>query len=188
MNKTLIFVSAGSLLVGGVLGFFVGRHALKDKLIKETDERVKKAVDTYNEYLEEAYTAMEEDLDDDETIVINDIPAEPEEAEEEAEEKIEMSVSNKITMMKKDDWDTDFPQDDFEREELWFFPDDGLGVLTDEDGEVLEPIERFVSNIFNKTGFPQNDWIEIYICNNALEKHFWIHKEKDISRHDFFNY
>ena len=90
----------------------------------------------------------------------------------------------KIEMMREEEWDTDFPEEDYSHQELWYFPDED--VLTDEDGNLVEPIVDYVGNIFDKTNFKNNDWERIYIRNHPKEEDYYIHKETTMSREDFF--
>ena len=90
----------------------------------------------------------------------------------------------KIEMMREDEWDTDFPEEDYEHSELWFFPDEY--ILTDEDGNTLEPIEEYVGNLFEKTRFPFNNWEVLYVRNHPREEDFKIHKETRMGRDEFF--
>lgn len=179
MNKMVIFAAAG-FGVGALVGFAIGRYCLKKKLVKQADDRVQNAVDLYNEYLEEAYSAMDEEFDQEQEI-------NPVVVKEEEEEVKEEKPVKAIEMMRKEQWDTDFPEDDYDRQELWFFPEDDC-VLTDEDGNILEPKEKYIGNIFDKIGFTTNTDPEIYICNHQMSTHYLVHKEKDISRDSFFNY
>lgn len=81
-------------------------------------------------------------------------------------------------------YENDFPQDDFDREELFYFPDEYL--LTDEDGNDLEPISAYCGKIIDRYSrelLPRlvygsesvsNDahFINVYIRNYPLEKKF----------------
>lgn len=91
----------------------------------------------------------------------------------------------KIEMMTEDEWDTDFPEEDYYPYELWYFPEED--ILTNEDGDILTPIKDYVGNIFEKTRFAANDWEFIYIRNHPKEEKYKIHKESG-TRKDFFYY
>lgn len=104
----------------------------------------------------------------------------------EAMEKI-MEYKNKhkgrIDMITREEYDTDFPEVDYDHEELWYFKEED--ILANEDGDILRFDHEFVGNIFDKIGFRTNDDKEIYIRNNPMEKDFWIHKEWD-SYEDYY--
>lgn len=90
----------------------------------------------------------------------------------------------KIELMTEDEWDTDFPEEDYSHAELWYFPDED--VLTDEDGNIVEPIEEYVGELFDKLRFKTNDWERMYVRNHPREEDYYIHKETRMSREDFF--
>lgn len=90
----------------------------------------------------------------------------------------------KIELMREEEWDTDFPEEDYSHAELWYFPDED--VLTDEDGNILEPIEEYAGELFDKLHFRTNDWERIYVRNHPREEDYYIHKETRMSREDFF--
>lgn len=90
----------------------------------------------------------------------------------------------KIELMTEEEWDTDFPEEDYSHAELWYFPDED--VLTDEDGNIVEPIEEYVGELFDKVRFKTNDWERIYVRNHPRGEDYYIHKETRMSREDFF--
>lgn len=96
---------------------------------------------------------------------------------------------NKISAITEEDWNagsSDFPINDYDREELWFFPI--TGELTDEDGTVLEPIEEYVGSLFEKFNFATSNQMEFYVRNGIKETEYYIHKEPDMMPLDFFHY
>ncbi len=200
MNKTLIFVGAGGVALGGAVGFVVGRFLLKKKLVHQADARVQEAVDLYNQYLEEAYQGMEYTEEDDEInpVVVKEEEPEKKEAEE-TEEKIVMPKKpGRITCKPLSEWDESFLNDDgWGHDELIYFPDDESS-LTDERGNLLEPLGKYIGNnidrFIRKDNWDPEDYDEnhnknkFYIWNEPLEMHYLVYKEDNITRDEFFNY
>lgn len=195
MNKALIFTGVGGFAVGGAVGFLIGRFLFKKKVVAQADARVQEAVDLYNQYLEEAYQEMDQNYDDE----VNPPIVAPEELEEE-ETKKEIIVPKKpgrIICKPLSEWEALRWQEDdgWDQEELWYFPDDS-STLTDEDGDVLEPLGKYIGNNIDR--FIRKDNVDpdeedenhnkFYIWNEPLEKHYLVHKEDNISRYEFFNY
>lgn len=114
-------------------------------------------------------------------------------------EKYKKDHEGIIELMTEDQWtyESDFSEDDYDREELFFFRDSG--ELTDEDGNFLSPIEDYVGDLFTKTRFWTNDWQVLYIRNHPMETDYKVTKPlieesdergfpvyKTVSRDEFF--
>lgn len=93
--------------------------------------------------------------------------------------------AGKIEVITLDDWDTDFPEVDYDREELYYFTDGG--VLTDELGKLCDE-KIFCDDKLDKYGFKTNGNAEekVYLRNNPLEKMFLINKVTDCDREGYF--
>ena len=81
----------------------------------------------------------------------------------------------KIVPIQKDEWDTDFPEVDYDHKDLYYFTTDD--VLTDEDGNVVDE-EEFIGSKPRQFGWMSNDEERIYIRNNPKETDFQVWKEK----------
>ncbi len=148
----------------------------------------------YKEFLSnEGYpseeAAEEEEVDPAELEYPSD--DDPEEAALKASIKMKEQIAQyekehegKIELMTEDEWDTDFPEEDYKHEELWYFP--GEDVLTDEDGYLYAPHEKYVGDLFDKTRFRTNNWEVMYVRNHPLKQDFKIHKETQMDRAEFF--
>lgn len=80
----------------------------------------------------------------------------------------------KIELMSEDEWDTDFPETDYEREDLYYFTEDD--VLTDEDGNRLDEKE-YIGPKVRQVGWMQSINENIYVRNHPKEKEYRIFKE-----------
>ena len=100
--------------------------------------------------------------------------------EREAEETLEHSErykrehKGKIELMTSDDWDTDFPESDYEREDIYYFTESD--ILTDEDGHQLDEIETIGPKV-RQVGWMQSPDENIYVRNHPLQKEYRIFKE-----------
>ena len=90
----------------------------------------------------------------------------------------------KIELISKSEWESDFPAVDYDRQELWYFPDEG--TLTDEEGNELDLYE-YVGNCFDKINFYTSTDEECWIRHNPKETDYYIHKEAEIPKDIFFN-
>lgn len=81
----------------------------------------------------------------------------------------------KIFPIQKDEWDTDFPEVDYEKKDLYYFTTDE--VLTDADGNQVDE-EEYIGTKPRQFGWMANDEEKIYIRNNPLETDFQVWKEK----------
>lgn len=90
----------------------------------------------------------------------------------------------KIELISKSEWESDFPAVDYDRQELWYFPDEG--TLTDEEGNELDLYE-YVGNCFDKINFYTSTDEECWIRHNPKETDYYIHKETEIPKDIFFN-
>ncbi len=101
--------------------------------------------------------------------------------EREAEEALEQSErykaehKGKIELMTSDEWDTDFPMTDYEREDLYYFTESD--ILTDENGSHLNEKE-FIGPKVRQVGWMQSPDECIYIRNHPKEKEFRVFKER----------
>lgn len=150
----------------------------------------------YTEYVKELKYKQETQSppEDDPESEDSDIPEDPEEEidmsrfeetyeerlERESEEALEHSErykrehKGKIDLMTEDDWDTDFPETDYEREDLYYFVDDD--ILTDEDGHQL-PENETIGPKVRQVGWMQSKDENIYVRNHIQQKEYRIFKE-----------
>ena len=82
---------------------------------------------------------------------------------------------DKIVPIEKEQWDTDFPEVDYEKKDLYYFTMDN--VLTDEEGNHLD-INEYMGPKPGQFGWYSNDEERIYIRNNPKETDFQVWKEK----------
>ena len=100
--------------------------------------------------------------------------------ERECEEALEHSErykrehKGKIELMTEDDWDTDFPETDYEREDLYYFTESD--ILTDEDGNQL-PENETIGPKVRQVGWMQSPDENIYVRNHPQQKEYRIFKE-----------
>lgn len=98
------------------------------------------------------------------------------EEDEEGEyvEEPKQEKSGKIELMMSDEWDTDFPETDYEHADLYFFTEDE--TLTDEDGKVL-PEEEYIGTKPRQVGWMRSPDDVIYVRNHAKEMEYRVFKE-----------
>ena len=89
-------------------------------------------------------------------------------------EEYRKAHKGKIELMTSDEWDTDFPETDYEREDLYYFVDSD--VLTDEDGNHLDELE-FVGPKVRQVGWMQSSDEYIFVRNHPKEKEYRVCKE-----------
>lgn len=82
---------------------------------------------------------------------------------------------DKIVPIQRDEWDTDFPEVDYDKADLYYFTVDN--VLTDEDGNILDE-QEYLGAKPRQFGWMENDEERIYIRNNPKETDFQVWKEK----------
>lgn len=85
---------------------------------------------------------------------------------------------DKIVPIQSDEWDTDFPEVDYDKKDLHYFTEDG--ILCDDDGNKITDREyEFLGPKPRQFGWMENDEPVIYIRNNPMETDFqvWKHKE-----------
>lgn len=82
---------------------------------------------------------------------------------------------DKIVPIQRDEWDTDFPEIDYDKQDLYYFTTDD--VLTDEDGNIVDEAE-YIGSKPRQFGWMENDEERIYIRNNPKETDFQVWKEK----------
>ena len=95
--------------------------------------------------------------------------------EEEAMSEYRKRNAGKIVPIQKDEWDTDFPEVDYERKDLYYFTVDD--VLTDEYGNIVNE-EEFIGTKPRQFGWMANNEEKIYIRNNPKETDYQVWKEK----------
>lgn len=154
----------------------------------------------YTEYVKDLkYKQESQSPPDDDPEDENDIPEEEmnmedfeetyeERVEREAEESLEHSErykrehKGKIELMTADDWDTDFPETDYEREDLYYFTESD--ILTDENNNQL-PENETIGPKVRQVGWMQSPDDEIYVRNHPQQKEYRVIKEH-CSVEDFF--
>lgn len=82
---------------------------------------------------------------------------------------------DKIVPIQKDEFDTDFPEVDYEKKDLYYFTGDG--VLTDENGEHVD-IEEYMGSKPGQFGWFENAEERIYIRNNPKETDYVVWKQQ----------
>lgn len=95
--------------------------------------------------------------------------------EEEAMSEYRKRNAGKIVPIQKDEWDTDFPEVDYEKKDLYYFTVDD--VLTDEDGNIVNE-EEHIGTKPRQFGWMANNEEKIYIRNNPKETDYQVWKEK----------
>lgn len=81
----------------------------------------------------------------------------------------------KIELMQSDEWDTDFPETDYEHQDLYYFTEDDK--FTDEDGNVLDE-EEYIGPKVRQVGWMRSPDDVIYIRNHPKEKEYRVFKER----------
>ncbi len=89
-------------------------------------------------------------------------------------EKYKRDHKGKIELMTSDEWDTDYPESDYEREDLYYFTESD--ILTDEDGHQLPEAETIGTKV-RQVGWMQSPDEVIYVRNHPQEKEYRIFKE-----------
>lgn len=79
----------------------------------------------------------------------------------------------KIVPIQSDEWNTDFPEIDYDHKDLHYFVEDD--VLTDEDNNVLNE-EEYIGTKPRQFGWMANSESKIYIRNNPKETDFQVWK------------
>ena len=122
----------------------------------------------------------EDELDDD--LNMEDYEETYEEMlERQSEEYIEHAEQyrrehkGKIELMQSDEWDTDFPETDYEHQDLYYFTEDDK--LTDEDGNVLDE-EEYIGPKVRQVGWMRSPDDVIYVRNHPKEKEYRVFKER----------
>ncbi len=90
-------------------------------------------------------------------------------------ERYKKEHKGKIELMTEDEWNTDFPETDYEREDLYYFTESD--ILTDEDGHQLDEIETIGPKV-RQVGWMQSPDENIYVRNHPHEKEYRIFKER----------
>ena len=96
-------------------------------------------------------------------------------AMEEAMSEYRKKNKNKIVPIQSDEWDTDFPEVDYQKKDLYYFTHDG--VLTDDEGNHLN-IEEYMGTKPAQFGWYENAEEIIYIRNNPKETDYKVWKEQ----------
>ena len=81
----------------------------------------------------------------------------------------------KIELMQSDEWDTDFRDNDYEREDLYYFTESD--ILTDEDGNRLDEAE-YIGPKVRQVGWMQSPDEIIYVRNHPKEREYRVFKER----------
>ena len=96
-------------------------------------------------------------------------------ADEEAMSEYRKKNKDKIVPIQSDEWDTDFPEVDYEHKDLYYFVNDD--VLTDDDGNPVDE-EEYIGKRPRQFGWMSNDEEKIYVRNNPKETDFQVWKHK----------
>lgn len=98
------------------------------------------------------------------------------ELEEVSEAMAEYRKKNKdkIVPIQRDEWETDFPEVDYAKADLYYFQGDG--VLTDENGKRLD-LEEYMGAKPGQFGWYDNSDERIYIRNNPKETDYQVWKQ-----------
>ena len=88
----------------------------------------------------------------------------------------------KIELMTADEWDTDFPETDYEKHDIYYFTEDG--ILSDEDGNQLPEMETIGPKV-RQVGWMRSPEDVIYVRNHPQEREYRIFKER-CSLEDWF--
>ena len=84
----------------------------------------------------------------------------------------------KIVPIQREDFETDFPETDYDHKDLYYFTGDD--ILTDEDGNIVNE-EEFIGNKPRQFGWMANDEDRIYIRNHPKETEYAVWKERCLS-------
>lgn len=120
--------------------------------------------------------AVIEDPDNEETYEERIEREELERSEAMAEYKAKNK--GKIVPISEDEWDTDFPETDYERADLHYFQGDDK--MTDDDGGYINE-EEYIGKKPRQFGWMHNDEERIYIRNHPKEMDFQVWKHETSS-------
>lgn len=123
---------------------------------------------------DDGYEDEELDMEDYEETYEEMLERQSEEYIEHAEQ-YKREHKGKIELMQSDEWDTDFPETDYEHQDLYFFTEDDK--LTDEDGNVLDE-EEYIGPKVRQVGWMRSPDDVIYIRNHPKEKEYRVFKER----------
>lgn len=132
---------------------------------------------------ENGYTSEEEiqevidDPDNEETY--EEMIDREREALSEAMDEYRKKNKDKIVPIQKDEWDTDFPEVDYEKQDLYYFQGDN--VLTDDEGYELD-IDEYMGPKPGQFGWYDNAEERIYIRNNPKETDYQVWKQSCTSK------
>lgn len=93
----------------------------------------------------------------------------------EAAEEYKTKNAGKIDLIRMEDWDSDFPETDYERQDLYYFTEDE--TLTDEDGNVL-PEDEYIGPKVRQIGWMRSPDEEIFVRNHDKETEYRVLKER----------
>ena len=93
----------------------------------------------------------------------------------EAIEEYRAEHAGMIELMRSDEWDTDFPETDYEREDLYYFTESD--ILTDENGKKLDE-EEYIGLKPRQVGWMRSPDDVIYIRNHPKEFEYRVFKER----------
>lgn len=90
------------------------------------------------------------------------------------QERYRKEHEGKIEFMSEDDWNTDYPETDYEREDIYYFTESD--ILTDEDGHALNENETIGPKV-RQVGWMQSPDENVFIRNHIQEKEYRVFKE-----------
>lgn len=90
-------------------------------------------------------------------------------------EEYKKEHKGKIEIMEPDDWDTDFPETDYERKDLYYFT--GSDILTDESGHALLE-DEWIGPTIRQIGWMQSSDDTICVRNHPKEMELRVFKER----------
>lgn len=206
-----VFATIFGIGLGGVVGFLAGyafakrQEEIEEEIVEEEEKPdeeiivadIKKEnstrdpkVDTdYNKYTEavKAYSGddEEETEEDRELQDAYDVIAEEDYRDAEMQDYID-SHQGVIEMIKSYQYHTldGHREVDYPRQEFWYFQ--RSDELADENNVVIDDVEKYVGDVFDKINFRSSDDLEVYIRNNPLCLDMWIHKVTDSNREEFY--
>jgi hypothetical protein len=92
----------------------------------------------------------------------------------ESMEEYKKEHEGKIELMHEDEWDTDFPETDYEHEDLYYFTESD--ILTDEDGKQVNENE-YIGPKVRQVGWMRSPDDVIYVRNHPKETEYRIFKQ-----------
>lgn len=190
MHKVLYFVA------GLAVGFCVDRLLFGEKKeVKKEDDRVMtkpEESEFHKEAVEEAVERAEKIMKEE-----NYIPEEESEEETELQDNIDYDKRYKEFLEKKGDLielidyvdafsgyisDYDVYDDYGSPQDLYWFPESM--VLTDGDGGILKPIEKYLGDLKLDLAFEDDE--EIFVRNNLIKNRYIVHNQENCTPDEFW--